>query len=321
MAVAAAVTGRPVGPEGSLLLPSAHLRRRLRIERAVRGALFVGAMVSVATTVAIAFSLLEPTIEFFAEIPVGEFFSGTTWAPLFSPARFGVWPLITGTFLVMGIAVLVAVPCGLGAAFYLSEYARPRTRAVVKPVLEVLAGIPTVVFGFFALFFVNPQIVQRLWPFGEVGTFSALAAGLVVGIMILPTMASLSEDAMAAVPGSLRDGALALGATRREVCTKVMFPAALSGIVAATVLAFSRAIGETTIVLLAAGSNPRFTLNPGEGVQTMSSFIGFAGIGDQPTGSTGYKTIFAVGAVLFVITFVLNYLSVKVVRRFREAYE
>ncbi len=321
MAVAAAVTGRPVGPEGSLLLPSAHLRRRLRIERAVRSALFVGAMVSVATTVAIAFSLLEPTIEFFAEIPVGEFFSGTTWAPLFSPAQFGVWPLITGTFLVMGIAVLVAVPCGLGAAFYLSEYARPRTRAVVKPVLEVLAGIPTVVFGFFALFFVNPQIVQRFWPFGEVGTFSALAAGLVVGIMILPTMASLSEDAMAAVPGSLRDGALALGATRREVCTKVMFPAALSGIVAATVLAFSRAIGETTIVLLAAGSNPRFTLNPGEGVQTMSSFIGFAGIGDQPTGSTGYKTIFAVGAVLFVITFVLNYLSVKVVRRFREAYE
>ena len=321
MAVAAAVTGRPVGPEGSLLLPSAHLRRRLRIERAVRGALFVGAMVSVATTVAIAFSLLEPTIEFFAEIPVGEFFSGTTWAPLFSPARFGVWPLITGTFLVMGIAVLVAVPCGLGAAFYLSEYARPRTRAVVKPVLEVLAGIPTVVFGFFALFFVNPQIVQRLWPFGEVGTFSALAAGLVVGIMILPTMASLSEDAMAAVPGSLRDGALALGATRREVCTKVMFPAALSGIVAATVLAFSRAIGETTIVLLAAGSNPRFTLNPGEGVQTMSSFIGFAGIGDQPTGSTGYKTIFAVGTVLFVITFVLNILSVRIVRRFRQAYE
>jgi phosphate transport system permease protein len=188
-------------------------------------------------------------------------------------------------------------------------------------VLEILAGIPTVVFGFFALFFVNPQIVQRFWPFGDVGTFSGLAAGLVVGVMILPTMASLAEDAMAAVPGSLRDGALALGATRREVCTKVIFPAALSGIVAATVLAFSRAIGETTIVLLAAGSNPRFTLNPGEGVQTMASFIGFAGIGDQPTGSTGYKTIFAVGTLLFAITFVLNFLSVRVVRRFREVYE
>lgn len=287
----------------------------------MRWSLGVCALVSVATTVAIAVSLFKPTLEFFSEVPIGEFFSGTTWAPLFVPARFGVWPLVTGTFLVMGIAVLVAVPGGLGAAFYLSEYARPRTRAVVKPVLEILAGIPTVVFGFFALFFVNPEVVQRLWPFGEVGTFSALAAGLVVGIMILPTMASLSEDAMAAVPSSLRDGALALGATRREVCTKVVFPAALSGVVAATVLAFSRAIGETTIVLLAAGSNPRFTLNPGEGVQTMSSFIGFAGIGDQPTGSTGYKTIFAVGTVLFVITFVLNMLSVRVVRRFREAYE
>ncbi|HVL92217.1 MAG TPA: phosphate ABC transporter permease subunit PstC [Acidimicrobiales bacterium] len=319
--MAATATGRPAGAEGNFLLPSAHLRRRLRVERAVRAALFVGAMVSVATTVAIAVSLLRPTFEFFGEIPVGEFFSGTTWAPLFRPAQFGVWPLVTGTFLIMGIAVLVAVPCGLGAAFYLSEYARPRTRAVVKPVLEILAGIPTVVFGFFALFFVNPQIVQRFWPFGDVGTFSGLAAGLVVGVMILPTMASLAEDAMAAVPGSLRDGALALGATRREVCTKVIFPAALSGIVAATVLAFSRAIGETTIVLLAAGSNPRFTLNPGEGVQTMASFIGFAGIGDQPTGSTGYKTIFAVGTLLFAITFVLNFLSVRVVRRFREVYE
>jgi phosphate transport system permease protein len=319
--LAATATGRPAGAEGNFLLPSAHLRRRLRVERAVRAALFVGAMVSVATTVAIAVSLLRPTLEFFGDIPVGEFFSGTTWAPLFRPAQFGVWPLVTGTFLIMAIAVLVAVPCGLGAAFYLSEYARPRTRAVVKPVLEILAGIPTVVFGFFALFFVNPQIVQRFWPFGDVGTFSGLAAGLVVGVMILPTMASLAEDAMAAVPGSLRDGALALGATRREVCTKVIFPAALSGIVAATVLAFSRAIGETTIVLLAAGSNPRFTLNPGEGVQTMASFIGFAGIGDQPTGSTGYKTIFAVGTLLFAITFVLNFLSVRVVRRFREVYE
>lgn len=318
----ATATGRPgPSPEGSFLLPSGHLRRRLRVEKAVRAVLCTGAMVSVATTLAIAVSLLRPTIEFFADIPVGQFFSSTTWAPLFRPAQFGVWPLITGTFLVMGIAVLVAVPCGLGAAFYLSEYARPRTRAIVKPVLEILAGIPTVVFGFFALFFVNPEIVQRFWPFGDVGTFSALAAGLVVGIMILPTMASLSEDAMAAVPSALRDGALALGATRREVCTKVIFPAALSGIVAATVLAFSRAIGETTIVLLAAGSNPRFTFNPGEGVQTMSSFIGFAGIGDQPTGSTGYKTIFAVGTLLFVITFVLNFLSVRVVRRFREAYE
>lgn len=319
--MAGALTVAPSTDGAPNLLPTEGLRRRLQIEKAIQGALFLCALVSVVVTAAIVISLVKPAAEFFAEIPVGEFFTSTTWAPLFKPAQFGVWPLITGTLLVMGIAVLVAVPAGLGAAFYLSEYARPRTRAVLKPVLEILAGIPTVVFGFFALYFVNPQIIQRFWPLGEVGAFSALAAGLVVGIMILPTMASLAEDAMAAVPGTLRDGALALGATRREVCTKVIFPAALSGIAAATVLAFSRAIGETTIVLLAAGSNPRFTLDPGQGVQTMSSFIGFAGIGDQPTGSTGYKTIFAVGALLFGITLVLNVISVRIVRRFREAYE
>jgi phosphate transport system permease protein len=291
------------------------------VERVVRLLLGAVAIVSVVVTLAIAVSLLRPTIEFFREVSLGEFFSGTTWAPLFEPARFGVWPLVSGTAMVMGIAVIVSVPMGLGCAFYLSEYARPRARAIVKPVLEVLAGIPTVVFGFFALYFVNPEIVQRFWPVGTVGTYSALAAGLVVGLMILPTMASLAEDAMSAVPDSLRQGASALGATRREICTKVVFPAALSGIVAATVLAFSRAIGETTIVLLAAGSNPRLTSNPGEGVQTMSSFIGFAGIGDVPTGSIGYKTIFAVGTLLFLLTFALNALSMKIVRRFREQYE
>lgn len=315
------MVGRVDPPVEPNLQPSGALRRRLQVERAIQAALLACALISVAVTVAIVFSLLAPTFEFFSDVPIGKFFSGTTWSPLFDPPAFGVWPLVTGTLLVMGIAVLVAVPCGLGAAFYLSEYAHPRVRAVLKPVLEILAGIPTVVFGFFALYFVNPKIVQKLWPFGEVGAFSALAAGLVVGIMILPTMASLAEDAMSAVPDALRDGALALGATRREVCTKVIFPAALSGIAAATVLAFSRAIGETTIVLLAAGSNPRFTLDPGQGVQTMSSFIGFAGIGDQPTGSTGYKTIFAVGTLLFAITLVLNLISVRVVRRFREAYE
>lgn len=306
---------------GSVLLPSPHLRRGLLVERAVRLLLGGVALLSVAVTAAIALSLFRPAIEFFGEVPIGEFLTGTTWAPLFAPAQFGVWPLITGTFIVMAIAVVVAVPLGLGAAFYLSEYAHPRVRSVVKPVLEILAGVPTVVFGFFALYFVNPEIVQRFWPFGQVGTFSALAAGLMVGVMILPTMASLAEDAMAAVPNALREGAFALAATRREVCTKVILPAAMSGIVAATVLAFSRAIGETTIVLLAAGSNPQLTLNAGEGVQTMSSFIGFAGIGDQPTGSTGYKTIFAVGTLLFLITFALNTISIPVVRRFREAYE
>ncbi|MGI8425162.1 MAG: phosphate ABC transporter permease subunit PstC [Actinomycetota bacterium] len=303
------------------LAPSGHLIRQRRIELIVRSSLSLVGLASVVVTVAIVLSLLLPTLEFFSKVSLGEFFGSVVWSPLFNPPRFGVWPLITGTFLVMSVAVVLAVPCGLGAAFYLSEYASQRVRRIVKPVLEVLAGIPTVVLGFFALNFVNPQIVQRFWPIGRVETFSAMSAGLVVGIAILPLMASLAEDAMSAVPSSLRDGALALGATKREVCTGVIFPAALSGIVAAVVLAFSRAIGETTIALMAAGSNPRFTLNPGEGVQTMASFIGFAGIGDQPTGSTGYKTIFAVGTLLFVVTFALNIISTRVVRRFREVYE
>lgn len=307
-------------PEGSLL-PSGHLRRRLLIERGIVASLGLMAVISVVVTMAIAVSLLRPTLSFFSDVSIVEFFTGSTWSPLFVPAEFGVRPLVTGTLLIMVIALLVAVPLGLGAAFYLSEYAHPRVRSIIKPVLEVLAGVPTVVFGFFALYFVNPEIVQRFYPFGRVGTFSALAAGLVVGLMILPTMASLAEDAMTAVPDSLRQGALALGATKREVCTKVIFPAALSGIGAAMVLALSRAIGETTVVLLAAGSNPQYTLDPGQAVQTMASFIGFAGIGDLPTGSTGYKTIFAVGSLLFAITFVLNMVSVRVVRRFRETYE
>jgi len=303
------------------LRPSASLKRRRNVERVIKAVLGAMATLSVGVTIAIAFALVRPAVEFFGEVSPKEFLTGTTWAPLFKPAQFGVLPLVTGTFLVMAIAVVVAVPCGLAAAFFLSEYASPRLRAVLKPVLEILAGIPTVVFGFFALYFVNPEITQRFWPFGDVGTFSALSAGLVVGIMILPMMVSLAEDAMSAVPDSLREGALALAATKREMCTKVIFPAALSGIVAATVLAFSRAIGETTIVLLAAGSNPQLTGNPGQGVQTMASFIGFAGIGDQPTGSTGYKTIFAVGALLFVLTFVLNIVSARIVRRFRQEYE
>ena len=308
------------GPVTSLR-PSGHLRARLRVERVVQAILGLTAFVSVVATLAIAFSLLRPTVDFFREVSFVDFFTGTTWAPLFRPAQFGVWPLVTGTALVMVIAVLVAVPLGIGSAFYLSQYAPPRVRSILKPVLEILAGVPTVVFGFFALNFVNPELVQRFYPFGRVGTFSALAAGLVVGMMILPTMASLAEDAMTSVPDSLRQGGLALGASKREVCTKVIFPAALSGIGAATVLALSRAIGETTIVLLAAGSNPQFTLDPGQAVQTMASFIGFAGIGDLPTGSTGYQTIFAVGSLLFLITLGLNMISVRVVRRFRQAYE
>jgi phosphate transport system permease protein len=296
-------------------------RRRLYVQLLFKGIFGLMAFLTVGVTVLIVLSLLLPALRFFSEVSLSEFFGTTTWAPLFSPPRFGVWPIVAGTAWTTAIALLVAIPFGLGVAVYLSEYAHRRVRSVLKPFLEILAGIPTVVLGFFGLFLVNPEIVRRFWPIGEVSTFSGLAAGLVVGIMIIPTVASLSEDAMNAVPRGLREGGFALGGTRREVATKVVFPAGLSGIVAAIVLAGSRAIGETTIVLLVAGSRPTLTLNPGEQMQSMASFIGFAGIGDQPTGSVGYLTIFAVGLVLFVITFLLNITSIRVVRRFREVYE
>lgn len=303
------------------LRPTGALRRRQRIEAVIRAALLATALVSVVTTVLIVFSLLEPTTEFFGDVSFGDFFGSTDWGPNFEPASFGVWPIVTGTLVVTGIALLVAVPCGLGAAFYLSEYARPRVRRVLKPILEVLAGIPTVVFGFFALTFVNPKVVDNFWPVGDVSTFTALGAGLVMGVMILPIMTSLAEDAMSAVPQALRQAGFALGATRREVCTKVVFPAALSGIVAATVLSVSRAIGETMIALLAAGNRPNLSANPGEDMQTMTAYIGSTALGDIATQSIQYKTIFAVGSLLFAVTFVLNVVSIRIVRRFREAYE
>ncbi len=303
------------------LRPTGALRRRQRTEAVVKGLLGLAAAASIVTTVLIVFSLLEPTIEFFGDVSVKEFFTTTKWAPLFKPARFGVWPIVAGTLWVSLIALIVAVPMGIGSAFYLSEYAHPRVRKLIKPVLELLAGIPTIVFGFFALTFINPELVKRFWPVGDVGAFSAVGAGLMTGFMILPIVASLSEDAMSAVPQALRQGAFALGSSKREVCTKVVFPAAISGIVAAVVLAVSRAIGETMIALLASGSRPELSLNPGKGMQTMTGFIGSAGSGDLPTGSTGYKTIFAVGTFLFFITLFLNVISIRVVRRFREVYE
>ncbi|MEK7411342.1 MAG: phosphate ABC transporter permease subunit PstC, partial [Actinomycetota bacterium] len=252
---------------------------------------------------------------------ISEFFGSVNWYPLYDPPDFGVWPLVIATFMIMSIAVVIAVPSGLAIAFFLNQYASDRSRRILKPMLEILAGIPTVVFGFFALYFVSPNIAAKVWPIGDVGIYSGLAAGITVGLMILPMMTTLAEDAMAAVPRSLIEGAYALGATKREVCTSVIFQAGLSGIIAAGVIAMSRAIGETTIVLLAAGSSAVFTFNPGQPMQTMSSFIGFAGMGDQSTDSTGYRTIFAVGSFLFVITFALNVISRKVVKRFREVYE
>jgi phosphate transport system permease protein len=275
----------------------------------------------VATTVGIVVALAEPTIEFFGEVPIGDFYTGTEWSPLFSDAQFGVLPLITATLTTTFWALVVCIPFGLGAAIYLSEYAQDRTRRILKPILEILAGIPTVVYGFFALTFVTP-LLQDIWFLGkEPGVFNALSAGLVMGVMILPTVASLSEDAMAAVPQGLRQGAFALGATRLKVSTRVVVPAALSGIVASFVLGISRAVGETLIVLIAAGGTPNLSFVPTEAMQTMTAFIAAAGLGDQPTGSIGYQTLFAVGATLFVMTFIMNIISIRLVRKYREAYE
>jgi phosphate transport system permease protein len=289
-------------------------------ERAIEAVLFLAALISILTTIGIVIAIIGPTIEFFQEpaVSLWDFLTGTEWTVLFADQNFGVLPLVTATLTTTVIALLVAIPIGLGAAIYLAEYASPRARKVFKPILEVLAGIPTVVYGFFALAFITPQMLQRLI---DIGTFSMLSAGLVMGIMIVPTVASLSEDAMTAVPQSLRDGAYALGSTKMHVATRVVVPAAISGIVAAFVLGFSRAIGETMIVVLAAGSSPNLTLNPLEPAQTMTAFIAQAASGDQPTGSIGYESLFAVAALLFVITVVMNYISIRLVRRYREEYE
>jgi len=292
--------------------------RRRWGEDVVKVVLALCAFVSVATTVGIVVALFVPAIEFFREISIVDFLTGTNWAPLFEPPSFGVLPLIAGTLLVTGCASLVCIPFGLGSAIYLSEYARPRTRKYLKPLLEVLAGIPTVVYGYFALTFVTP-LLQDIGV--GVGVFSALSAGLVMGVMLLPTVASVSEDAMSAVPRDLRDGAYALGSTRLHVSTRIVVPAAISGIIASFVLAISRAVGETMIVLIAAGGQPNWTWNPLDAVQTMTAFIAATGQGDVPTGSIEYKTIFAVGAALFVMTFVMNLFAIRLVRRFREVYE
>lgn len=287
-------------------------------EVVIKGALALCALVSVATTVGIVVALFLPAFEFFREVSIVDFLTGTEWAPLFLQASFGVVPLVVGTLSVTFWACVVAIPLGLGSAIYLSEYARPRVRATLKPALELLAGIPTVVFGYFALTFVTPLLKDIGL---DVGVFNALSAGLVVGVMIIPTVASLSEDAMAAVPRDLRYGAYALGSSKLQVSTRIVVPAAVSGIVAAFVLGISRAIGETMIVLLAAGQQPNLTFDPRVAVETMSAFIAATGAGDVPTGSLEYKTIFAVGATLFVLTLAVNAISIRLVRKYREAYE
>jgi phosphate transport system permease protein len=298
--------------------PRLRAERRRIGEDVVKGVLALCAFVSVATTVGIVIALFVPAFEFFQEISISDFATGTEWAPLFEPAHFGVLPLVAGTLLVTGIAALAALPLGLGAAIYLSEYAGDKTRGVLKPALEILAGIPTIVFGYFALTFMTPF----LRSIGiDVEIFNAVSAGLVMGVMLMPTVASLSEDAMASVPRDLRDGAYALGSTKVQVATRIVVPAAVSGIFASFVLAISRAIGETMIVLVAAGQQPNLTFDPREAVETMTAFIAATGAGDVPTGSLEYKTIFAVGATLFLITFVMNVVSIRLVRKYREVYE
>jgi phosphate transport system permease protein len=287
-------------------------------EVVVKAVLGLCALVSVATTVGIVVALLEPSIEFFREIPIGEFFTSERWAPLFANPGYGIRPLVVGTLVVTFWACVVAMPFGLGSAIYLSEYARPRVRATLKPALEVLAGIPTVVYGFFALTFFTP-LLEDLGL--GVGTFNVLSAGLVMGVMLIPTVASISEDAMSAVPQDLRDGAYGLGASRLQVSTRIVVPAAVSGIVAAYVLGISRAIGETMIVLIAAGQLARITFNPLEQMSTMTAFIAATGTGDVPTGSIAYKTIFAVGLTLFCMTLVMNLIAIRFVRKYREIYE
>jgi phosphate ABC transporter permease protein PstC len=289
-------------------------------ERAVMMVLGGAALLSVLVTVGIVVSLLVPALSFFSEVSIAEFLFGTRWTPRFSGQEsYGVLPLVTGTLWTTLIALLIAVPFGLGAAVYLSEYARPRVRKVLKPLLEVLAGIPSVVYGFFALTFVAPVVLEGLLGI-DVGTFSVLAAGLVLGIMIIPTVASLSEDAMSAVPDALRQGSFALGANKMRTTLRVVFPAAISGIAASIVLGLSRAVGETMIVALAAGTQARMVTGPTQVGQTMTGFIAQTATGESTPGTLSYNTLFAVGLLLFVLTFFINMISIRLVRRFREAY-
>ena len=276
-------------------------------------------MLSVAVTIGIFLALLFPSLQFFREVRVRDFLTGTRWAPTFADDSFGVMPLVTGTLWTTLIGLAIAVPVGLAAATYLSEYAGERTRRVLKPVLEILAGIPSVVYGYFALFFVAPVLLRSVFGI-EIGTFSVLAAGLVLGIMIVPTVASISEDAMSAVPSILRQGSYALGANKMRTTLRVVFPAAISGITASIVLALSRAVGETMIVALAAGTRAQVVLDPREAGQTMTGYIAQTATGESTPGSLTFNTLFAVGLLLFVITLVINLVAATIVRRIREEY-
>ncbi len=310
-----------IGPQAAPLQGYSFRRRswqRLLPERIIRIALFLVTSISILTTVGIVSVLLFEAVQFFGDVSIFKFLTGTKWTPLFSSQQFGVLALVAGTMLTAVGAMLVALPLGLLSAIYLSEYAPEAVRRTLKPVLEVLAGIPTVVYGYFALLFITP-LLRRVSE--DISVFNGLSASIVMGIMILPMVSSLSEDAMRAVPRSLREGAYALGSTKLEVSTRVVVPAALSGIMAAFILAASRAVGETMIVTIAAGQNPSFTLNPLVPIETMTAYIVQVSQGDTPNGTLEFQTIFAVALLLFAITLLMNLLSHYVVRRFREEYE
>ncbi len=286
-------------------------------ERIIRFVLAGCALVSVLVTVAIAATLIYESVGFFRDVSVLRFLTESQWTPQFVDKQFGIWPLLSGTLLVTLIAALVAMPIGLFSAIYIAEYAGDRIRRVLKPGLEVLAGVPTVVYGWFALTFVTP-VLQSIFP--SLGVYNALSAGLVVGIMIIPMVASISEDAIRAVPRALAEGGYALGGTKIEVVSTIVVPGALSGIVASFILALSRAIGETMIVTLAAGATPNLTINPAESIQTMTAFIVQVSLGDTPHGTIVYKSIFAVGLTLFLITLGMNLLANVIIRRYKESY-
>ena len=309
-------------PHGAEL--EARMRKSFRrnpFEKLIIAALWACALVSFVTTILIVATLIEETYHFFRAIPFSEFIGGTTWTPGYEPEHFGVWPLVFGTLNVLLWSLVIALPLGLSAAVYMSEYAHPRTRKIVKPALEALAGVPTVVYAFFALTVVTQEFLRPVLGADRVPIFNSLAASIVMAIMILPTIASVSEDAMANVPRELREGAYGLGATRLEVAFKVVFPAALSGVIAAVLLAIARVIGETMIVAVAAGSTPNLTLMPLESIQTMTGFMLQTGLGDAARGTIQYQALFAVATTLFVFTFIINVIADYVVRKFREEYD
>jgi len=286
-------------------------------DKIVAAILFCCALVSVLTTFGIVFIIFQVAFEFFQKVSFAQFFFDTRWTPLFADQHFGIWPLIAGTLLTTAVAMFVAIPLGLSSAIYLSEYASPKVAAILRPAVELLAGVPTVVYGYFALLFVTPTL-RNILP---LEIFNALSAGLMMGIMITPTVGSISIDAIQSVPRTLREGAYALGVTKLESIIKVVLPAALSGITASIILGISRAVGETMTVLIAAGQQPKLSLNPFTSVETMTAYMAQISGGDSPRGSLNYKTLYAVGAVLFLITLALNIISNWIASRFKEKYD